>query len=242
MEILVVALAALATLLIPLMLVMAEVAVLAVSALAELAVFVWQWLATGSVDAAREARQSRRQSSAWLRRWAWWLVAASGGTLAVTLLVIVALNFFCFDWFVRQALRTCRAAQRHRSDVCRRGGQSVLRPSRSCGTRSSCEGDTPVSDFDLSAATFDVDADVRQLLARGFCLRNRDGQRRPRRIHADRQTRPDAAPPPVHDQPAHRRGRGDGSGGPVAPAPRGGRAAGSYVARNRGFSQLVGGV
>jgi len=169
MEILVVALAALASLLIPLMLVMAEVAVLAVSAVAELAVFVWQWIATGSVDAAREARQSRRESSAWLRRWGWWLVAASGGTLAVTLLVLVALNFFCFDWFVRQALRT---AERRNGIVVTfadaKGnlfsGRVALRDAKFV------RRGHPVSDFDLTAAKFDVDADVRQLLGGDFAF------------------------------------------------------------------------
>ena len=58
MEILVAILAALATLLVPLVLVMAEVAVLGASALVELALFVWQLIATGSVDAARAARRS----------------------------------------------------------------------------------------------------------------------------------------------------------------------------------------
>ena len=169
MEILVVALAALATLLIPLMLVMAEVAVLAVSAVAELAVFVWQWIATGSVDAAREARQSRRESSAWLRRWAWWLVAASGGTLAVTLLVLVALNFFCFDWFVRQALRHGERQQRHRGDICRRGGQPLLRPRRAAGCEVRATG---APGLGLRSYGREVRRRCRCLAAarRGFCL------------------------------------------------------------------------
>jgi hypothetical protein len=169
MEILVVALAALATVLIPLMVVMAEVALLGVTALVELGMFLWQWLSTGSLDAAREARQTRRESTATVRRWAWWAMAASSGVLAATLVAIVALNFLCFEWFVRRALRTAEkpsgiAVTFAQAEGNLFSGRIALRDAKF--TRHG----HPVSDFDLTAAKFDVDADVWQLLAGNFAF------------------------------------------------------------------------
>src|SRR5262245_4911198 len=106
MEILVVVVVALATLLVPLVLLMAETAVLGAGALVEAGAYAKDWMSTGSVEAARKSRAERREATADIRRWAWWIVLVSAAALGITLLILLGLNFLAFDWVVARAVKT----------------------------------------------------------------------------------------------------------------------------------------
>ena len=87
----------------------------------------------------------------------------------MTFVALFALNFLCFDWFVRQTLRTAeRQSGIAVTFVAAEGnlftGRVALRDAKFVRTGH------PVSDFDLSVARFDVDADVWRLLAGEFAF------------------------------------------------------------------------
>lgn len=164
MEILVVVVAALATLLVPLVLLMAEIAVLGASALVEAGAYAREYFSTGSVDAARKSRAERHAATAGVRRWAWWTVLASAGSIVVTLLVLVVLNSLAFNWVVARAVKSAGpksgiAVTFDDAEGSLLSGRVKLRDAKFVRTGN------PISDFDLDVAQFDVDADVWRLLA-----------------------------------------------------------------------------
>jgi hypothetical protein len=167
MEILVVALAALATLLIPLVILMAEGAILAVSGVVELAALGTEAWASGSLEAARESRQAKRQSSAVVARWTKWVVYLSAGLAAVTILVMLALNFLFFDWFVRRALAAAQKQNGIAVSFAAADGNLFVGRVHLTDAKLVRTGHD-VSDFDLTVADVSVDADVMQLFTGQF--------------------------------------------------------------------------
>jgi hypothetical protein len=169
MEILVVALAALATLLIPLVILLAEGAVLAVSGAVELVALGREAWATGSLDAARESRQAKRQPSAMVARWTKWIVYLSAGLAAVTIVVMLALNFLFFDWFVRRALAAAETQNGIAVSFAQTDGNLFVGRVHLTDAKLVRTGHD-VSDFDLTVADVSVDADITQLLTGRFAF------------------------------------------------------------------------
>ena len=201
MEILVVALAALATLLIPLVILMAEGAVLAVSGLVELAALGKEAWATGSLEAARESRQAKRRPSAVVARWTKWVVYASAGMAAVTILVMLALNFLFFDWFVRRALAAAEKQNGIAVSFAATDGNLFVGRVHLAGAKLVRSGHE-VSDFDLTVADVNLDADVLQLLTGKFVFEDVRRDRRSRPIRPDGPARSHAASAAVLDRAA----------------------------------------
>jgi hypothetical protein len=167
MEILVVALAALATLLIPLAILMVQGAVLAVSGVAELIALGREAYATGSFAAARESRRDKRRPSAVVARWTKWVVYASALLVTITIVVMLALNFVFFDWFVRRALAAAEKQNSIHVGFAEADGNLFVGRIHLTGAQVVREGHE-VSDFDLDVADVNIDADVLQLFIGRF--------------------------------------------------------------------------
>jgi Yeast mitochondrial distribution and morphology (MDM) proteins len=152
MEVLVVVLAALATLLLPLALLLASGAVLGASGLTELV-----------VAGRRQATTEPAATASTVARWAWRLLAASGVVVVALLIVVVALNTFAFDWFVRRALAAAQTQNGIAAEFDQADGNLFVGKLHLRDARFVRQGHA-VSDFDLVVDDLRLNADAWKML------------------------------------------------------------------------------
>jgi len=152
----VVVLAALATLILPLALLLASGAVFGASGVTEL-------VAAGRRRASAEPATDKRSPASLVARWAWWFLAVSGMMALSTLVFLVALNTFAFDWFVRRALTAAESENGIAAEFNRADGNLFVGKLRLRDAKFVREGH-PVSDFDLAVDDVQLNADVWKIL------------------------------------------------------------------------------
>ncbi len=161
MEVLVAVLAALAVLLVPLAVLMAAGAVFGASGVVELATAGKRRPA--AEPAAEGAAPAARPMPALVARIAWWVVVFSGALVAATVLLLIALNTFAFEWAVRRALAAGEKKSGIAADFESADGNLFVGRVNLRNARLVRQGH-PVADFDMAVGELDVDADVWKLL------------------------------------------------------------------------------
>lgn len=158
MEILVAVLAALAVLLVPIAVLLAAGAVLGASSAVELAT------ARKSAASATAAKPAGRPARSIVAHVAWWCVVMSGTLAGATVLLLLVLNTFAFEWAVRKALAAGEKKSGIAADFASADGNLFVGRVNLKNATFVREGH-PVSDFDLEVEKLDLNADVWKLLA-----------------------------------------------------------------------------
>ena len=235
MEVLVAVLAALAVLLVPIAVLMAAGAVLGASGVVELAT------AGKRRTPAEGATPAARSAPTLVARVAWWFVVLSGTLVAATVLLLLALNTFAFEWAVRRALAAGERKSGIAADFESADGNLFVGRVNLRNAKFVRQGH-PVADFDLTVNELDIDADVWKLLGGQTVFEDvqvdgvtgqftRNGKRDPtmprRQFTIEELTVSNVSL--------------DG-GGPLAAAARSERAGRDRIAPDRRLSQHLGGV
>lgn len=158
MEVLVAVLAALAILLVPIAVLLAAGAVLGASGVVELAT------TRKRRQASENAMPPAGSARPLIARIAWWFVVVSGTLTFATVVLLLALNTFAFEWAVRRALAAGEKKSGIAADFASANGNLFI-------GRVNLKNATfvryghPVSDFDLEVQRLDLNADVWKLLA-----------------------------------------------------------------------------
>jgi hypothetical protein len=163
MEVLVAVLAALAVLLVPIAVLLAAGAVLGASGVVELLTAGKRGQSAATATPDESSAGTTRAGASVVARVAWWFVVLSGTLVAATVLLLLALNTFAFEWAVRRALAAGERKSGIAADFESAGGNLFVGRVNLRNAKFVRQGH-PVADFDLAVQELDVDADVWKLL------------------------------------------------------------------------------